>query len=173
MSWDSATRLILSCFFLSRNILFEKYIFNSEIEFINIIIVATMHTSWCRGTSVRLYTRHVVGSIPTQGNEILIIFIRGQSWRSGTKCDCKTDWLRVWFDPHSRRWNNYLNLYFHFFALVSRLSAALSSATQHAMPSEFGRKWRTECVNTRFPLPTLLCAGYSVKLIFFFIIFIS
>ena len=26
------------------------------------------------------------------------------------------------FDPHSRRWNIYLNLYFHFFALVSRLS---------------------------------------------------
>ena len=68
------------------------------------------------------------------------------------------------FDPHSRRWNIYLNLYFHFFALVSRLSAALSSATQHAMPPEFGREWGTECLNTRFPLPTLLCPGYSVKL---------
>ena len=63
------------------------------------------------------------------------------------------------FDSHSRRWNIYLNLYFHFFALVSRLSPALSSATQHAMPPEFGRKWGTECLNTRFPLPTLLCAG--------------
>ena len=72
------------------------------------------------------------------------------------------------FDPHSRRYrerNIYLNLYFHFFALVSRLSAALSSATQHAMPPEFGRKWGTECLNTRSPLPTLLFAGYSVKLI--------
>ena len=38
-----------------------------------------------------------------------------------------------WFDPHSRRWNIYINLYFHFFALVSRLSAALSSATQHCL----------------------------------------
>ena len=38
------------------------------------------------------------------------------------------------FDPHSRRLNIYLNLYFHFLALVSRRSAALSSATQHAMP---------------------------------------
>ena len=56
--------------------------------------------------------------------------------------------------------NIYLNLYFHFFAL-------LSSATQHAMPSEFGREWGTECLTTRFPLPTLLCAGYSVKLIIF------
>ena len=68
-------------------------------------------------------------------------------------------------DPHSRRWNIYLNLYFHFFALVSSRSAALSSATQHAMPPEFGRKWGTECLNARFPLPTLQCAEYSVKLI--------
>ena len=43
---------------------------------------------------------------------------------------------------------------------------ALSSATQHAMPPEFGRKQGTECLNTRFPLPTPLCAGYSVKLIY-------
>ena len=33
-----------------------------------------------------------------------------------------------------------------------------------AEPPEFGRKWGTECLNTRFPLPTLQCAGYSVKL---------
>ena len=52
------------------------------------------------------------------------------------------------FDPRSIRWNIYLNLFFHFFALVSRLSAALSSATQHAMPPEFGRKWGTECLMT-------------------------
>ena len=51
---------------------------------------------------------------------------------------------------------------------MSRLSTALSSATQHAMPPEFGRKWETECLNTRFTLPTLLCAGYSVKLIFIY-----
>ena len=69
------------------------------------------------------------------------------------------------FDPHSRKRKIYLNLYFHFFALVWRLSAALSSATQHAMSAEFGRKWGTECVNTRFSLPTMLCAGYGVKLI--------
>ena len=72
------------------------------------------------------------------------------------------------FDPRSRRWNIYLNLYFRFFALVSRTSAALSSATQHAMPPEFGKKWEMECLNTRFPLPTLLCAGYGVKLILIF-----
>ena len=48
---------------------------------------------------------------------------------------------------------------------MSRLSAALSSATQHAMPPEFNRKLGTESLNTRFPLPTPLCAGYIVKLI--------
>ena len=69
------------------------------------------------------------------------------------------------FDPHSRRRNINLNLDLHFFALVSGQSAALSSAIQHAMPPEFGRKWGKECLNTKFPLPTLLCAGYSVKLI--------
>ena len=33
------------------------------------------------------------------------------------------------------------------------------------MPPELGGKWRTECLNIRFPMPTLLCAGFSVKLI--------
>ena len=33
------------------------------------------------------------------------------------------------FDPNSKRLNIYLNLYFHFFALLSRQSAALTSAT--------------------------------------------
>ena len=37
------------------------------------------------------------------------------------------------------------------------------------MPPESGRKWGTECLNTRFPLLTLQYAGYSVKLIFFYI----
>ena len=31
--------------------------------------------------------------------------------------------------------------------------------------SEFGGKWGTECFN-KFPLPTLLCDEYSVKLIY-------
>ena len=76
------------------------------------------------------------------------------------------------FDPHSRKRNIYLHLYFHFFALVSRQIAALSTATQHAMPPELGGKWGTECLNTRFPLPTLLCAEYRQKLIFFRFFFI-
>ena len=35
-------------------------------------------------------------------------------------------------------------------------SAALSSAIQHPMPPVFERKWGTECLNTRFLLPTLI-----------------
>ena len=40
----------------------------------------------------------------------------------------------------------YLLKIYIFFALVSRKSAVLSSATQHAMPPEFGKKWGTECL---------------------------
>ena len=50
-----------------------------------------------------------------------------------------------------------------FYALVWQ-RAALSSATQHATPPEFGGKWGTKCISTRCLLPTLLCAGYSVTL---------
>ena len=41
---------------------------------------------------------------------------------------------------------------------------ALMSATQYTMPIKFVRK---VCLNTRFPLPTLLFAEYNVKLIYF------
>ena len=41
-----------------------------------------------------------------------------------------------------------------------------SSTTQNVIPPDFGRKWGKECLNTKFPLLTLLCAGYSVKLIY-------
>ena len=53
----------------------------------------------------------------------------------------------------------------NYISLFNSLSTALSSATQHAMPPESGRRWGTECLNTRFPLHTLHCTGYSVKLI--------
>ena len=32
------------------------------------------------------------------------------------------------------------------------------------IPPEFGGKWGTETLNTRFPLLTLVCATYSEKL---------
>ena len=59
----------------------------------------------------------------------------------------------------------YIYIYIFIFSLWCRgESAALSSATQHTMPPEIGGKWGTECLNTKFPLPTLLCAGYRMKL---------
>ena len=54
--------------------------------------------------------------------------------------------------------------HFHFLALVTRLSAVLSSTTQHALSRKLGETWGMECTNTKLPLPTLRCAGYSIKL---------
>ena len=87
--------------------------------------------------------------------------------RRGTKCDCKIDWLWVRSPLEEIKYLLAFIIYFNFFALVSRQSATLSSATQHAMRPELGGNWGMECLNTRFPLPTLLCVGYSVKLIYF------
>ena len=74
-------------------------------------------------------------------------------------CDCKTDWLRVPSPLEVMKYFFKLKYKFSFLRCGARQSAALISVTQHAMPPEFGRKWGTEC------LTTLLCAGYSVKLI--------
>ena len=78
---------------------------------------------------------------------------------SGAPCACKL--TGCGFDPYSRRGNIYLHLYFHFFALMSRGKRGVEfrHSTRNA-----SRKWGTECLNTRFPLHTLLCMGYSVKL---------
>ena len=53
-------------------------------------------------------------------------------------CDCTRD--RLWVRSPSEE----LKKKFHFFAPVWGQSAAFSSATQHAMPPEFGRKWRAK-----------------------------
>ena len=79
-----------------------------------------------------------------------------------TKCDCRVDWL--WARSPLEKMK-YLFI-FSFLRLVSGQSAALSSATQHAMPPEFSGKWGTEVLNTMIPLPTQPCGGYSVKLIY-------
>ena len=54
------------------------------------------------------------------------------------------------FDPHTRKGNIFFHLYFHFCVKAKR-------------GVEFRHSTR-KCLNTRFPLPTLLCAGNSVKL---------
>ena len=56
------------------------------------------------------------------------------------------------FDPNSRKWNIYL-----FWGVDFDHSARY-------VP-RIGGKWGTECLNTRFTLPTLRCAGYIVKLL--------
>ena len=57
-----------------------------------------------------------------------------------------------------------INYFPHCPTLVQRKTAALSFDTRHAMSLAFGGKWDTDCLSTRLPLPTLLHAGYSVKL---------
>ena len=42
------------------------------------------------------------------------------------------------FDPHLRKRDIYLNLFSHFFTLMSKQDAALRSATHRAMAPEFG-----------------------------------
>ena len=40
--------------------------------------------------------------------------------------------------------------------------------TRRRVPKVFVEKWATECLNTMFSLPSLLCAGHSVKLFFLY-----
>ena len=90
--------------------------------------------------------------------------MRGQSLGAAARgVTVKTDWL--WVRSPLEDMKYLFNFIFQFLRSGVEISAALSSATQHAMPPEFDRKWETECLNTRFLLPILLCAGYSVKLI--------
>ena len=60
------------------------------------------------------------------------------------------------FDNHSRKLNIYLYFIFSFHRSGVEAKRGLSSATQYATPPELGGKWETECLNTRFPLPTQL-----------------
>ena len=79
-------------------------------------------------------------------------------------------WHKVWLQTRlvvgsipTRGREIFIYIYIFISSLRCRdKSAALSSATHHAMPPELGGKWGTEYLNTRFPLPTR--AGY--KLIF-------
>ena len=148
--------------------------FVTNILFITIFFLNIFFLAWhCTTDIVRTLKsprttqclRHCVlscGTLPQRKNEnnFYTGLNWGRSWRSGTKCDCKTDWLWVRSPLEEMK---YL-LKFIFPSGVDtrakkRLSAALSSATQHAMPPEFGRKWGTECLSTRFSLPILLCSG--------------
>ena len=47
--------------------------------------------------------------------------------------------------------------------VIFHIKSALDYVNQHAMSPEFGGKEVTESLTTGFPLPTLLCVGYSLK----------
>ena len=74
--------------------------------------------------------------------------------------DCKHDWL--WVRSRLEEMKYLFKFIFAFSRSGAVENVTFSSATQHAMLPEFGGMWETECLNTRFPLPALLCAGYSV-----------
>ena len=54
------------------------------------------------------------------------------------------------FDPHSRGRNNYLNLYFHFFALVSRLSEEMTIL--NSLFARVGTEPTISCSDSRTPV---------------------
>ena len=96
------------------------------------------------------------------------VWTLGRSWRRGTKCGCKIEWL--WVRSPLEEVKYLFTFIFSF--LRSGVEAKrgvefhLSTVNTQYLYLGLGGKWETECLNTRFPLPTLLCAGYSMKLIY-------
>ena len=95
------------------------------------------------------------------------IFFLHLFWPVVTQGHKVFDSLQVWFSLEEMKY--LLKCVFPFLRSVSRHSAALSCAKQHTTPTGFGGKWATQCLNTVFPLSTLLYSGYSVKLIYLFL----
>ena len=69
---------------------------------------------------IKLYKEDccATGPVVAQGHKLVTVRVNATGWE---------------FDTHSRKWNI-------FYALVSRQAAAWDSATQHAIPPEFGGK---------------------------------
>ena len=87
----------------------------------------------------------------------------GQSWRRDIKCDCKIDWL--WVRSTLEEMKYLFTFLFSF--LCCSVEAKGGVEIRHSTRNASG-KWETECFKTRFPLPTLLCAGQrEADLIFF------
>ena len=83
-------------------------------------------------------------------NKINSFTIYEASCGAGAQCDCRRDWLRFPLEEIIL-----LNSSFHYFS-----ERGVELRHQYAMPLEFGGNWGNECVITRFPLPTLMCAEY-------------
>ena len=117
-------------------------------------IAFPLPTLLCAGYSVKLIICKI--------NYLLLLStVLLQSWRSGTRCDCKTDWL--WVRSPLEEMKYLLKLIFPFI----RSSVEVKRGVEFCHSTRNASIIRgTECLNTRFPLPTLLCAGDSVKLFF-------
>ena len=113
---------------------------------------------------IYLYMIYYVIKIPPNIKKKLLRW--GQSWRSGTRCDCKTDWL--WVRSPLKEMKYLLKFISAFLRSGVEIKRGVEFCHSTRNASRIRQKvGRTECLNIRFPLPTLLYEGYSVKLIFF------
>ena len=62
-------------------------------------------------------------------------------------------------NPHSRKWNIYWNFYFISSLWCRRWDPSFNTQCLNSAEN------RERSLTTKFPLPTLQCAGYSVKLL--------
>ena len=67
-----------------------------------------------------------------------------------------------WSDPHSRRWNIYLNLYFHFFAPVSKIKRGVEFCHSTRNASRIRHKVGTESARSVLTLGSL-CLSCCVR----------
>ena len=86
----------------------------------------------------------------------------GQSRRRGTKCDCEIDWLWVRFPLEEMK---YLCIIFSFLRSAVEAKRGVEFRYSTRVASWILLKKGELCLNTRSPLPIMLCAGYCVKLI--------
>ena len=77
------------------------------------------------------------------------------------------------FDPHSRRWNFYLKFIFPFLRSGVEVKRGVEFCHLTRKASRIRQKVGNGVSYTKFPLPTLLWVGYSVKLIYFYIFMYS
>ena len=84
-------------------------------------------------------------------NSIILIYVFEANNGAGIEmCDCKRDWLWVRVPLEKMKY------------LFKYIFPFLHSGVE-AKPPEFSGKWETEYLNTRFPLPSLLCQAHMQR----------
>ena len=119
-----------------------SFIIHSELNYLRIQFLKYISTkSYLQKNLAKIlpFSQCVIRHI-YQFGKLIKIWERGQSWRRGTKCDWRHDWL--WVRSLLEKMKILFKFILNFFALVSEMNLAKSG----------------ECLNTRFPLPTRLCA---------------